>query len=100
MLLDPVVCQLRTGKIRIHLQAAEVLKSILRTPEPPGGVAVRGKGQQDSLDLDFSTLAGSPIENDPGLSCSPGRPLSENSLHSMLATLDPSLVDHAASARD
>lgn len=79
---------------------AEVLKSILRTPEPLGGVTVRGKGQHYSIDLALSTLGGSPIKNGPCLSCCPGRPLSENSLHSMLATLDPSLVDHAASARD
>lgn len=50
VLLDPVVFRLRTGKIR-HLQMAEVPKSILRTPEPLGGVAVRGKGRQYSLGL-------------------------------------------------
>lgn len=50
VLLDPVVLRLRTGKIR-HLQMAAVPKSILRTPEPLGGVAVRGKGRQDSLGL-------------------------------------------------
>lgn len=63
---------------------AEVLKSILRTPEPPGGVAVRGKGQKYSLDLALSTLAGSPIENGPCVSCCPGRPLS-----ACLACLQP-----------
>lgn len=37
-----------------------MLKSILRTPKFLGRLAARGKGQQYSLDLALSTLAGSP----------------------------------------
>lgn len=37
-----------------------MLKSILRTPKFLGRLVARGKGQQYSLDVALSTLAGSP----------------------------------------